>query len=153
MESHVEEKKKASPVKRKAGKKGGHPHVKAKKKTAVARAVAKEGTGKVRMNKMNIETISSSYVRSFIAEPVHLAGKLGKEVDIDVTVTGGGFMGQAVAARSAIAKALVQYADDENLHKKMVAFDRLLLVDDPRRKEPKKPLGRGARKAKQLSFR
>ena len=152
MEQHVEEKKKTV-AKKKGGKKGTRPHVKAKKKTAVARAVAKSGTGRVHINKMNVSTISSPYVRSFIEEPMHLAGPVGKEVDIDVTVSGGGFMGQAVASRSAIAKALVQYAEDENLEKRMTAFDRLLLVDDPRRKEPKKPLGRGARKAKQLSFR
>ena len=62
-------------------------------------------------------------------------------------------MGQAVSARSAIAKALVAYTKDKNLERRFREYDRLLLVDDSRRKEPKKPLGRGARAKKQKSKR
>lgn len=145
--------KKKPVTKKRTSKKGESLHVKAKKKTATARAIIKKGSGIYRINKMNVKVISPRHVCDYIQEPIQLAEKYGQEVDIDVDVTGGGFMGQAVAARSAIAKALVQYTDDDKLMKKMVAYDRLLLVDDPRRKEPKKPLGRGARKARQLSFR
>ena len=78
---------------------------------------------------------------------------MAKEVDISIRVAGSGPMSQAVAARTSVAKALVAYGKDEKLRKKYLAYDRLLLVDDARRKEPKKPLGRGARKKRQLSFR
>ena len=62
-------------------------------------------------------------------------------------------MGQAVAARSAIAKALFEFKPSEKLRQSFLAYDRLLLVDDPRRVETKKPLGTKARKKKQKSKR
>ena len=62
-------------------------------------------------------------------------------------------MGQADAIRTAIAKGLVDYFKDEDLKKMFLEFDRSLLVNDPRRKEPKHPLGRGARKKRQKSYR
>ena len=126
---------------------------KAKKKKAVARAAIKEGRGRITINKRALETIEPNYVRTFIAEPLILAGEIAKTVDISVNVRGGGFMGQAVSARSAIAKALVRYTKDKALEKKFREYDRLLLVDDPRQKESKKPLGRGARVKKQKSKR
>jgi small subunit ribosomal protein S9 len=126
---------------------------KAKKKKAVARAVIKEGRGRITINKRALETIEPEYVRTFIAEPLILAGDVAKTVDINVSVRGGGFMGQAVSARSAIAKALVKYTKDKALEKTFREYDRLLLVDDPRQKESKKPLGRGARAKKQKSKR
>ena len=126
---------------------------KAKKKKAVARAVIKEGRGRITINKRALETIEPNYVRTFIAEPLILAGEIAKTVDISVNVRGGGFMGQAVSARSAIAKALVRYTKDKALEKTFREYDRLLLVDDPRQKESKKPLGRGARAKKQKSKR
>jgi len=126
---------------------------KAKKKTAVARASIRAGKGRVTINKKALETIEPSYLRTFIAEPLIIAGETAKKVDIEVTARGGGFMGQAVSARSAIAKALVAYTKDKNLERRFKEYDRLLLVDDPRRKESKKPLGRGARAKKQKSKR
>lgn len=126
---------------------------KAKKKTAVARASIRAGKGRVTINKRALETIEPSYLRTFIAEPLIIAGELAKKVDIDVDAYGGGFMGQTVSARSAIAKALVAYTKDKGLERRFREYDRLLLVDDPRRKESKKPLGRGARAKKQKSKR
>jgi small subunit ribosomal protein S9 len=70
-----------------------------------------------------------------------------------VNVSGGGFMGQADASRTAIAKAMVDFLDDKELGELFKSFDRSLLVSDPRRKMPKKPLGRGARKKRQKSYR
>jgi small subunit ribosomal protein S9 len=82
-----------------------------------------------------------------------LAGdKLGK-VDISVTVNGGGVMGQAQAIRTAIARGLVKYFDNDELEETFRKYDRTLLVNDPRRKESKHPLGRGARKKRQKSYR
>ncbi|MEM2979092.1 MAG: 30S ribosomal protein S9, partial [Methanomassiliicoccales archaeon] len=49
--------------------------------------------------------------------------------------------------------ALVQFFGDEDLAKMFKQYDRSLLISDPRRKLPKKPLGRGARKKRQKSYR
>jgi len=126
---------------------------KAKKKSAVARAVIRKGKGRVSINKVNLETYQSKYVRKFISEPLAIAGPLADTVDIEVNVTGGGFMGRAASARGAIAKALVRFSRSKELKKKMLDYDRMLLVDDSRKKEAKKPLGRGARAKKQSSKR
>ena len=128
-------------------------NVKAKKKTAVARAVIKKGKGKIRINKILMQHYYRPYVKEFVEEPLNIAGERVKEVDITVNASGGGFMGQAVAARTAIAKALDDYFNDDKLRKQFLDYDRLLLVDDPRRKEAKKPLGVGARSKKQKSKR
>ena len=134
-------------------KKGKGITTKAKKKTAIARAVIRKGTGLVHINKRNIETIKPKYLYEFVREPLELAEELAGEVDISVSVKGGGFMGQAVSARSAIAKALVKFHQNEKLKQKFLKYDRMLLVDDPRRVEPKKQLGTKARKKKQKSKR
>jgi small subunit ribosomal protein S9 len=126
---------------------------KAKKKEARARAVIRKGTGKVTINKTNLECIEPRYVRLYIEEPLVLAGPLAKEADIEVSVEGGGFMGHAVSARAAIAKALLKFHKSAELKQKFLKYDRMLLVDDSRRTEPKKPLGTGARAKKQKSKR
>ncbi|MBN2067858.1 MAG: 30S ribosomal protein S9 [Candidatus Diapherotrites archaeon] len=125
---------------------------KAKKKMAVARATIKKGTGKIKINNRGISVFQPAYLKRFIGEPLEMA-PAAKEVDIKVKVKGGGFMGQAAAARSAIAKALVQYSKDNKLRAAFLAYDRMLLVDDVRRVESKKPLGTKARKKKQKSKR
>ena len=126
---------------------------KAKKKAATARAVIRAGKGIVRINSLNLNAVRPREIKEFISEPLELVGPLSKEVTIDVSVRGGGFMGQAVAARTAIAKALFDFKPNEKLRQTMIAYDRLLLVDDPRRVETKKPLGPKARKKKQKSKR
>jgi len=128
-------------------------NTKAKKKRAVARAtIYYPGTGKIRINGYALDVYASNrYVRMIIEEPLVLAGDLAKKVDIYVNVHGGGFMGQAVAVRGAIAKGLAQI--DEDLRDVYLQYDRTLLVDDVRRVEPKKPLGRKARAKKQTSYR
>jgi small subunit ribosomal protein S9 len=85
-------------------------------------------------------------------EPVKLAGDAIKEFNIDISITGSGFMSQAIAARSCIAKAIVK-AKGKKYKDLFIAYDRNLLVDDVRRVETKKPLGRKARKIKQRSKR
>ena len=80
------------------------------------------------------------------------------KVDIAITTNGGGIMGQTDAIRTAIARGLVHYNGgaegiDEELRDEYLRFDRSLLVNDPRRKEPKHQLGRGARRKKQKSYR
>jgi len=126
---------------------------KAKKKTAIARAVIRKGSGIVKVNNRNIETIQPTLIYDFLREPLDLASDVSKDVDIWVNVRGGGFMGQAVAARAAIAKSILEMRPNEKLKKKFLAYDRMLLVDDSRRVESKKPLGPKARKKKQKSKR
>lgn len=81
-------------------------------------------------------------------------------VDIRVRVTGGGHTSQVYAVRQAIAKAIVayyqKYVDEQSkneLRRALIAYDRTLLVADPRRSEPKKFGGPGARARYQKSYR
>lgn len=124
-----------------------------KRKTAVARAVVSEGSGKIRVNSIPIEAYVPELAKLKIMEPVTLAPELFAKVDITVSVQGGGVMGQAEATRTAIAKAIVEFFKDETLEKAFKQYDRSLLISDIRRKLPKKPLGRGARKKRQKSYR
>jgi len=124
-----------------------------KRKTAVARAVAREGTGMVRINSVPLDIVTPELARLKMAEPLTLVPEKAAKIDIDVSVAGGGVMGQAEATRTAIAKAIVEYFNDEELKLAFKKFDRSLLISDIRRKLPKKPLGRGARKKRQKSYR
>ena len=124
-----------------------------KRKTAIARAYVKKGKGLVRINKKPVELYEPEIARWKILEAVNIAGDNINKVNIDVSVSGGGFMSQANAARTAIAKGLVEFTGDPSLKIAFLDHDRSLLVSDSRRKEPKKPLGRGARKKRQKSYR
>jgi small subunit ribosomal protein S9 len=124
-----------------------------KRKTAVARATVQKGKGIIRINKIPLELHEPEIARWKIFEPVNLATDAVKKVNISVNVSGGGFMSQANAVRTAIARGLVEFNNDQNLKQTFLEYDRSLLVNDPRRREAKKPLGRGARKKRQKSYR
>jgi small subunit ribosomal protein S9 len=124
-----------------------------KRKMAVARASLRKGRGAVRINSVPVEILPYELARLKILEPLRLAGKKVESIDIDVNVQGGGVMGQADAVRTAIARGLVQYLNDSELETLFRDYDRTLIVPDTRRKLPKKPLGRGARKKRQKSYR
>ena len=124
-----------------------------KRKTAIARATVQKGTGIVRINKKPVELYEPEIARWKIMEPIRIAGNYMDKINIDVNVKGGGFMSQANAVRTAIAKGLLEYTGDPSLKIAFLDHDRSLLVSDSRRKEPKKPLGRGARKKRQKSYR
>ena len=126
-----------------------------KRKTAVARARLKPGSGEVIINDIPLNMWQPEYARLRIWEPLMLAGDLAKKVDIKVNVKSGGVSSQADAIRQAIAKGLVEFFKDENLKKTFLEFDRNLLVYDPRRCEPHKPSRskKGARRHKQRSKR
>ena len=124
-----------------------------KRKTAVARASVQKGTGLVRINKKPVELYEPEIARWKLLEPIKIAGGHMDKINIDVNVKGGGFMSQASAARTAIARGLVEFTGDPSLKITFLDHDRSLLVSDSRRKEPKKPLGRGARKKRQKSYR
>ncbi len=124
-----------------------------KRKTAIARAILRKGKGRVRLNSYPVDVLENELVRLKLLEPLQLAGPVLNEVDVDVEVQGGGFMGQADAARTAIARGLVAWKNDLALRDAFLAYDRTLLVNDDRQKEQKKTGGRGARKRRQKSYR
>ena len=124
-----------------------------KRKTAIARVTVRKGAGRVRVNKHPLEIHEPEVARLKINEPLLIAGDRAAVLDIDVLVEGGGVMGQADAVRTAIARGLVAFTEDEDLKEVYLAYDRTLLVNDARRKLPKKPLGRGARAKRQKSYR
>ncbi|MEA4956677.1 30S ribosomal protein S9 [bioreactor metagenome] len=128
-------------------------HTSGKRKTAIARGTVQEGKGRIRINKRPIELYSPELAKLKLAEPLTLAGDIANDVDINIKVIGGGVMGQAEAARMVIAKGLVQWTNDMDLKEKFVQYDRTMLVGDPRRSEPKKYGGPGARARKQKSYR
>ena len=128
-------------------------HTSGKRKTAIARGRFRAGKGRVRINKSPVELYDPELARLKIKEPLTLAGDLLNDVDIDVRVVGGGVMGQAEAARMVIAKGLVQWTSNMELKEKYNQYDRTMLVGDPRRSEPKKYGGPGARARKQKSYR
>ena len=131
-----------------------------KRKTAVARATVKAGKGRVRVNSEPIEILQPALSRRKAMEPLVIADAMNRlsKVDVNIQTHGGGIMGQTDAIRTAIARGLVHYnggaeGQDEELRDEYLRFDRSLLVNDPRRKEPKHQLGRGARRKKQKSYR
>ena len=110
-----------------------------KRKMAIAKAYIKEGNGNVKINSIPLEFYEPLLARLRIMEPLVLAGEdYISQVDINVKVRGGGFMGQADAARTAIAKGLVKYFEDERLEALYSVYDVWLLKSDPRRKEQNK---------------
>ncbi len=124
-----------------------------KRKTSVARATVKEGKGNIRVNSINLNAYQNKYVREIIYEPLSYIGADIEKVDVSVSVQGGGVLGQAQAARTAIAKGLIAFFEDEKLQQRFEDIDRSLIVEDPRRVESKKYKGRKARARYQKSYR
>ena len=132
-----------------------------RKKEAMAVAYVKKGNGQIRVNGRPLEYIEPRPLQFKLQEPILL---LGKErfagLDFRVRVKGGGPVSQVYAIRQAISKALVafyqKYVDEQSkqeIKDTLFQFDRSLLVADPRRKEPKKFGGPGARARYQKSYR
>ncbi|MFX0122326.1 MAG: 30S ribosomal protein S9 [Candidatus Hodarchaeota archaeon] len=125
-----------------------------KRRTAIARAIIKEGNGRVLINGKPIEIVEPEIVRMKLMEPFYfIEDKTRLSVDIKVKVKGGGYMGQADAARTAIARALLAWTDSEELRIKYTEYDRHMIVGDPRRREPKHFGGPGARAKYTKSYR
>ena len=140
--------------KKKAAKKETKAFVaRGKRKTSVARAAIIAGKGVIRINSRNLESYSNPFVKEIIREPLRYMGPEANSVDISVSVVGGGTMGQAQAARTAIANALSKYFDQMNLRQKFVEIDRSLVIEDTRRVESKKFRGPKARARFQKSYR
>ena len=125
-----------------------------KRKTAIARATVKIGKGRVRVNNVPLEIYEPKISRDKILEPLLLTDdKVWNQLDINVTVSGGGFMGQAEAARMAVANALLKWTKSTRLRTTLRDYDRTMIAGDPRRSEPKKFGGPGARARDQKSYR
>jgi small subunit ribosomal protein S9 len=124
-----------------------------KKKTAIARATVTDGEGRVRINSKPVELVEPEMARLKMLEPFRIADDEREEVDVEVSVSGGGITGQADAVRTAIARGLVQYMGDAELRDAFMEFDRSLLDNDVRQSEPKKWGGPGARARYQKSYR
>ncbi|MEM3506852.1 MAG: 30S ribosomal protein S9 [Candidatus Bathyarchaeia archaeon] len=127
--------------------------VSGKRKMAIARAIVKPGKGRITINNFPIDFITPEVAKAKMMEPLILAGDRWKDIDIKVNVKGGGFMGQAEAARMAIAKALVEWTRSSELRRIFYSYDRSMLVGDQRRTEPKKFGGPGPRRRRQKSYR
>ena len=100
-------------------------------------------------------------MRMKIYEPIFLLGaNRFKDLNIRLRVRGGGSTAQVMALRQAMAKAIIafyqKYHDEQSkreLKELLIQYDKGLLVADPRRCEPKKFGGRGARARFQKSYR
>jgi small subunit ribosomal protein S9 len=128
--------------------------VSGKRRTATARAVIRPGNGRIRINRTPIEIFEPELARKKIMEPLLQAGdNVWGQLDIEVKVSGGGYMGEAEASRMAIANALLKWTKSSHLRTVFAEYDRTMIVGDSRRKEPKKFGGPGARARDQKSYR
>lgn len=120
-----------------------------RRKDSTARVRLVPGSGKITMNGKAIEDyIPFASLRAIVNQPFNVTQTDG-QYDVLVNVHGGGFSGQAGAARHGIARALLLVDPDFRDALKKAG----LLTRDPRMKERKKPGLRKARKARQFSKR
>ena len=120
-----------------------------RRKSAVARVYLSEGTGKITINKKDIETyFPSAILRYVVKQPLQLLEAEGK-YDIKANLDGGGFTGQSQALRLAIARALVKI----NAEDKKTLKDAGFMTRDSRAVERKKPGQPKARRRFQFSKR
>ncbi len=120
-----------------------------RRKSAVARVYLSEGTGKIIINKRDLETFFPSAILQYVVkQPLQLLNVEGK-YDIKVNLDGGGFTGQSQALRLAIARALVKINAEDKKNLK----DHGFLTRDSRAVERKKPGRPKARRRFQFSKR
>jgi small subunit ribosomal protein S9 len=124
-----------------------------RRKTSLAKAKVSEGKGRVIVNNLAVEVFEPELARLKISEPLQLVPDLAKGVDIDVEIKGGGFMSQADAARTALARGLAEWSKDPKVRELFKRYDWTLIKSDVRFKETKKPGGPGARAKFQKSYR
>ena len=132
-----------------------------KKKNATAVAICREGKGTIRVNGKPIDLVEPEVLRKKVMEPILILGleKFSK-YDIRIKVRGGGYVSQIYAIRMAISRSIIafnqKFVDEvskREIKEILMEYDRGLLIADPRRCEPKKVGGRGAREKKQKSYR
>ena len=120
-----------------------------RRKSAVARVYLSEGSGKITINKRDInEYFPSGILQNVVKQPLNLL-EVAEKYDIKVNLDGGGFTGQSQALRLAIARALVKV----NAEDKKKLKDQGFLTRDSRKVERKKPGQPKARRRFQFSKR
>ena len=120
-----------------------------RRKTSIARVYVVPGTGKITINKRDIdEYFGLDTLKTIVRQPL-VATENADKFDVLVNVRGGGTTGQAGAIRHGLSRALVQADADYRPVLKAAGF----LTRDPRMVERKKPGLKGARRAPQFSKR
>ena len=120
-----------------------------RRKSSVARVYLVPGSGKITVNKRDIEEyFGLETLKLIIRQPLEVTGTTGK-FDISINVCGGGTTGQAGAIRHGISRALLEADSDFRPALKKAGF----LTRDPRMKERKKYGLKAARRAPQFSKR
>ena len=120
-----------------------------RRKSSVARVYLVPGSGKITVNKRDIEEyFGLETLKLIIRQPLEVTGTTGK-FDISINVCGGGTTGQAGAIRHVISRALLEADSDFRPALKKAGF----LTRDPRMKERKKYGLKAARRAPQFSKR
>ena len=124
-------------------------HAIGRRKSSVARVYLTEGTGKIVINKVELEKYFPSAILQYVVkQPLALLEVEGK-YDIKANLDGGGFTGQSQALRMAIARALVKINAEDKKALKKEGF----LTRDSREVERKKPGRPKARRRFQFSKR
>ncbi len=120
-----------------------------RRKSSIARVYLLPGTGKVTINKRDMDTyFGLDTLKLIVRQPLAITETADK-FDVMVNVKGGGFTGQAGAIRHGISRALLQADADYRPVLKKAGF----LTRDPRMKERKKYGLKAARRAPQFSKR
>ena len=120
-----------------------------RRKSSIARVRITEGTGKITINKTDIEDyFGMETLKVIVRQPFSVTNTSGK-YDVICSVKGGGFTGQAGAVRHGIARAL----NEANIEYRPVLKQNGFLTRDSRMKERKKYGLKKARKAPQFSKR
>ena len=120
-----------------------------RRKSSVARVYIMPGTGKITINKRDIdEYLGLETLKLVVRQPLVATETIDK-FDVLVNVRGGGFTGQAGAIRHGIARALCEMDAEYRPALKKAGF----LTRDPRMKERKKYGLKAARRAPQFSKR
>ena len=120
-----------------------------RRKKSIARVYLTPGKGQITVNKRDIEDYFGLETRKVVVrQPLEATDTTGK-FDINITVKGGGFTGQAGAIRHGIARALCEADEEYRPILKKAGY----LTRDPRMKERKKYGLKGARRAPQFSKR
>ena len=120
-----------------------------RRKSSVARVYLVPGSGKITVNKRDIEEyFGLETLKLIIRQPLEVTGTTGK-FDISINVCGGGTTGQAGAIRHGISRALLEADSDFRPALKKAGF----LTRDPRMTERKKYGLKAARRAPQFSKR
>ena len=120
-----------------------------RRKSSVARVYLTPGTGKITINKRDIDEYLGLETLKVIGRQPLVATENVDKFDVLVNVKGGGYSGQAGAIRHGIARALLQVDADFRPVLKSAGF----LTRDPRMKERKKYGLKAARRAPQFSQR